>query len=156
MLKPKQWQRRSRPTSWKRQGRKKKKKKKQVAASNKERKAAREEKLRSGKIPQTRRTKGRRGRTRRKLRTPSRSRRGGRRWSGENAKKPGATPEKTQERERGAKKTQAMRENPGTQGRERKHHRRNNIGHRPKDMNQMGRGKTRERGPPGEGRKRRH
>ena len=125
-----------------------------VAASNKERKAAREEKLRSGKIPQTRRTKGRRGRNRRKLRTPSG--RGGKRRSGENAKKPGATPEKTQERERGAIKTQATRENPGTHGRERKHHRRNNIGHRLKDMNQTGRGKTRERGPPGEGRKRRH
>ena len=127
-----------------------------TAASNKERKAAREEKLRSGKIPQTRRSKGRRGRIRRKLRTFSRSGRGGRRQSGENSKKPGATPEKTQERERGAKKTQATRENPGTQGRERKHHRRNNIGHRPKDMNQTGRGKTRERGPPGEGRKPRH
>ena len=127
-----------------------------VAASKKERKAAREEKLRSSKIPQTRRTKGRRGRIRRKIRTPSRSGRGGRRRNGENAKKPGGTPVKTQERERGAKKTQATRENPGTQGSERKHHRRNNIGHRPKDMNQTGRGKTRERGPPGEGRKRRH
>ena len=127
-----------------------------AAASNKERKAAREEKLRSGKIRQTRRSKGRRGRIRRKLRTPSRSGRGGRRQSGENSKKPGATPEKTQERERGAKKTQATREKPGTQGRERKHHKRNNIGYSPKDMNQMGRGKTRERGPPGKGRKLRH
>ena len=128
-----------------------------VAASNKEGKAAREEKLRSGKIPQTRRTNGRRERIRRKLRTPSRSGRGGRRWSGENTKKPRATLEKTQERERGAKKTtQATSENPGTQGRERKHHRRNNISHCLKDMNQTGRGKTRERGPPGEGWKRRH
>ena len=63
-----------------------------VAASKKERKAAREEKLRSSKIPQTRRTKGRRGRIRRKIRTPSRSGKGGRRRNGENAKKPGGTP----------------------------------------------------------------
>ena len=102
------------------------------------------------------RTKGKRGRIRRKRRTPSRSGRGGRRRSGENAKKPRAPSEKIQERERGAKKTQETRKNPRTEGSERKHHRRNNIGHPLKDTNQTGRGKTRERGPPGEGRKRRH
>ena len=72
----------------------------------------------------------------------------------EHKNNPGRMPTRTPRRdakieEAKGKKMQATRENPGTQGSERKHHSRNNTGHRPKDTNQTARGETRERGPPG-------